>query len=319
MLCIQSHNLKASFNLAMEEYLLKEFKEDIFFVYRNEDAVIVGKHQNAHAESNALFLHEQHIPLYRRISGGGTVFHDKGNLNYGFISHTKAPAQVSFNRFSNLIIGFLKSIGIDANKNQRNSIETQGLKISGTAEHIFKNTVLHHGTLLFSSNLDLLSNSLASHPERYQHKAVPSVRSKVGNLSDYLPNISVEAFSELFMKFVLHTSSDNLSYLLKTKDINNIEIISKERYQQRKWNYGYSPPYTFQDRWEYEGKTQQIDLGVKDGFIENIHLKLSFLPEEITYNIENAIIEHPHSIESFKAVLHRLSSNHIKQIIQHSF
>ncbi|MEI8201973.1 MAG: lipoate--protein ligase [Bacteroidota bacterium] len=322
MLCLQSNHQHASFNLAMEEYLLKEFNEDVFFMYRNDASVIVGKHQNAHAESNALFLHQSGIPLYRRISGGGTVFHDLGNLNYGFIGRTQAAAQVSFNRFSEIIIQFLSTLGIEAYQNQRNSIETHGLKISGTAEHIFKNCVLHHGTLLFSSQLDVLSKALASHHERYRHKAVESVRSKVCNIADCLSKpMEINEFSELLMNFMLKYAADNSIYHLKPDDIEKIEALGKQRYVQWEWNYGYSPAYAYEHDWEYQNRIQRISFEVKDGIFQHYELEITFLSSEIVRQIELTLIQHPQDIERMEKALDSLSieKNYIDEIIKHSF
>jgi len=186
-------------NIAAEEYFVKKATEDMCMIWINEQSVIIGKHQNAFAEINYPYVRKNQIPIIRRISGGGAVYHDTGNVNFTFIQKTDKANQVDFGRFTSIIVKFIQSLGIDVNTNKRNSLFAGNLKFSGHAEHIFHDTVLHHGTILFNTNLDILQNCLT--PEKqYQGKAMASVRSDVGNIAPLLSqNINIHQFTEYLM------------------------------------------------------------------------------------------------------------------------
>ena len=177
------------FNLALEEVLLKSRQEDYLILYINDPSVIIGKHQAAHREVNTKFITENKIPVIRRISGGGTVFHDRGNLNFTFIRQSEEGKQIDFRKYTKPVIDFLVSLGIDARFEGKNDIKVDGLKISGNAEHVYRNRVLHHGTLLFSSSIHMLKNSIRSDKSCYTTRAVDSNPASVMNLNEKIDKI----------------------------------------------------------------------------------------------------------------------------------
>jgi lipoate-protein ligase A len=156
MFCIITESDDPSFNLAVEELLLKNRNNEYLILGINKPSVIIGKHQSAHREINTRFVTENNIPVIRRISGGGTVFHDKGNLNFTFIRQSEAGKQIDFRKYTKPVIDFLYSLGVEAKFEGKNDLKTDGLKISGNAEHVHRNRVLHHGTLLFSTSLEII-------------------------------------------------------------------------------------------------------------------------------------------------------------------
>ncbi|PKP15313.1 MAG: lipoate--protein ligase, partial [Bacteroidetes bacterium HGW-Bacteroidetes-22] len=186
MLCIKDSNTDPYFNLAADEYVMKNFKEDCFMLWRNEPSIIVGKHQNTLAEINVDYVKENSIKVVRRITGGGAVFHDLGNLNFTFIRNSEEGAQVDFRKFTQPIIDVLQKIGINAVFEGRNDLTIDGKKFSGNAEHVWKKRTLHHGTLLFSAVITDLSAALKVNPLKFNDKAVKSVRSRVTNISEHL-------------------------------------------------------------------------------------------------------------------------------------
>ena len=168
MLCIDLRNTNPYFCLAAEEYLLKTFNEDIFMLWQSQDTVVVGKHQNALGEINYPFIRANNITVARRISGGGTAYHDGGNVNFTYIKNVKSPAEISFKQFTRPVVEALGKLGLNATTSGRNDLLIEGFKISGNAEHVFKNRVLHHGTLLFNSDLVNLGNAINVVPEKYE-------------------------------------------------------------------------------------------------------------------------------------------------------
>ncbi len=175
MRCIKNPETNPYFNLAAEEYVLKNFNDDCFMLWRNRPSIIVGKHQNTLSEININHVKENNIDVVRRLSGGGAVFHDLGNLNFTFIKNVNNESNlVDFKKYTQPIIDVLKHLGVDAKFEGRNDIMINGRKVSGNAEHVFKRRVLHHGTLLFSSVMADLSKVLKVNPLKYQDKGVKS-------------------------------------------------------------------------------------------------------------------------------------------------
>jgi lipoate-protein ligase A len=267
MLCIHLKNSDPYFCLAAEEYLLKNFTEDIFMLWQSEKAVVVGKHQNLLAEINYPFVRENNIAVCRRISGGGTVFHDAGNVNFTFIKNVKSPAEISFKVFTAPVVDALAKLGIEATTSGRNDLLINGLKISGNAEHVFKNRVLHHGTLLFNSDLKNLGQAIKVTPGKYESKAVQSNRSPVANISQFLKTPMTTSEFIQFLLGVHLENSENSFYNLNENDIQTIDKFTTEKFKTWEWNFGYSPKYSFKNEVEIEGKTLSIRLMVEKGVI----------------------------------------------------
>ncbi len=263
MIFIQNTNTNPYFNIATEEYLLKEYNEDIFMLYIDEPSIIVGKHQNAMAEINYRYVIENNIAVIRRISGGGTVFHDLGNLNFCFIANGKEGHLVDFRRFTKPIMEVIQSLGIDVKFEGKNDLRINGFKISGNAEHVYKNRVLHHGTLLINSDLNKLSEGLKIIPGKYTDNAVKSIRSKVANLNDFLSKpIPIDAFAQHLIKKL------NCPLVkLTTNDIELIEKLSANKYKPWDWNFGYSPKFQFRNEFNINDENIQIKLDIENGII----------------------------------------------------
>lgn len=280
MLCIHLKNTDPFFCLAAEEYLLKNFAEDIFMLWQSENTVVVGKHQNLLGEINYQFVRENNIKVARRISGGGTVFHDAGNVNFSFIKNVKSPAEISFKQFTAPVVDALAKLGITATTSGRNDLLINGLKISGNAEHVYKNRVLHHGTLLFNSDLENLGQAIKVVPGKYKSKAVQSNRSPVANISQFLKTpMNTEEFVRFLLKVQLE-KPENSIYNLTETDIQNIEKLSSEKFQTWEWTFGYSPKYTFRNEVEIEGKKLSIRLVVEKGLIVEAEVGGGYFGEE---------------------------------------
>lgn len=222
MINIINSNTDPYFNLATERYLLKNSSEDIFMMWQNEPSVIIGKHQNVDAEVNIDFARENQIKIARRISGGGAVYHDLGNVNLTFIER---HGKYDFTKYPVMIIDFLSTIGISATQDKRLGLEIDGLKISGSAQYIYKDTSLFHATLLFSSNLMMLRNVLLKSDISNGLKFVQSVHSPVTNISQHLKiPVSIGDFKKKIMR---HFTSD--SYTLDEKDLAVIEQLKTQQ------------------------------------------------------------------------------------------
>jgi lipoate---protein ligase len=268
MYCINLDSTDPFFNLAIEEILLKNSKEEYLILYINNSSVIIGKHQSAHREINSKFIFENNIPVIRRISGGGTVFHDNGNLNFAFIRQSETGKQVDFRKYTLPVIEFLLSIGVEAKFEEKNNLKIGGLKISGNAEHIYRNRVLHHGTLLFSTSLEMLRNVLRKNTSCYSTRAVESNPSSVTNLKDILKSIhDIYKFRTVMMNYFLSNLPDMVTYKLSLSEKEEAESLVTNKYKTWEWNYSYGPEYTFYNSFLINGIHHSCSLFIKDGII----------------------------------------------------
>jgi lipoate---protein ligase len=303
MLCVHVKNTDPFYCLAAEEYLLKNFSDDIFMLWQSENTVVVGKHQIAMAEINYPYVHRNNIRVARRISGGGTVFHDAGNVNFAYIKNVSSPAEISFTRFTQPVVDALAELGITAITSGRNDLLVKGKKISGNAEHVFKNRVLHHGTLLFNSDLKILGKSLQASSGKYHGKAVQSNRSEVVNI---LPFLKKKRTTDEFSSFLLDVQlkkPSNRYYELNAHDIRVVQNLMNEKYTTWEWNFGYSPEYTFKNTGTIEGKSQHFELSVKKGRIVGVVLSGSSLSGDELNTLKNRLLGAKHFYDDIRIKL----------------
>jgi lipoate-protein ligase A len=274
MLSLFSKSNDPWFNIASEEYLLKNFSEDIFYLYINSPSIIVGKHQNALAEINQNFLSENNVKVVRRISGGGTVYHDAGNLNYCFIKNIPDTKNISFNYFTSQIIDALKTLGVNAEHSRKSDISVEHNKISGNAMHVFKKRVLEHGTLLYNADISKLRQALTDNTAFYKGKAVKSVRSTVANISDFIEHkTDIASFAQEIISHVNNRIPESTSYSLSNNDVLQIEKLIEEKYSTWRWNFGYSPKYTFNRDVDFISGKFHVRFTVKKGVISDSVIK----------------------------------------------
>ena len=276
MLFINSNSNDPYYNLASEEFLLKNFSEDVFLLYVNEPSIVVGKHQNAMAEINFEFVQKNGIKVARRLSGGGTVYHDRGNLNFCFIQTTQDKSKVNFSKFLEPIIKILNDLGVDAVAGEKNDILVDGLKVSGNAEHIYKNRVLHHGTLLFDSELDVLNRVLLVNLERFKDRSVQSRRSPVANISTYLKHpLTKEAFREKVFEGMRDLHDQAQPFTFSDSEVKKITSLYIEKFSTWSWNFGYSPDYEYTNENDFGSDHYKIYLHVVKGLITKIEFYIN--------------------------------------------
>jgi lipoate-protein ligase A len=217
-------------NLAVEEYLFRHAEEDIFMLWQNAPCVVIGKNQNAYAEINMDVARARDIRIVRRITGGGAVYHDLGNLNYTFISTQKRDTSLDFARFCAPIIDALAALGVTAELSGRNDLTVGGKKISGNAQHSADGKTLHHGTLLFDTDSKILSSVLHVDEEKLRAKSIRSVRSRVTNIKSIAPHIpSINAFAELIAQHVMQHLGAEESALPVSDEIDALRARNASR------------------------------------------------------------------------------------------
>ncbi len=283
-------------NLAAEEILLKEFSNNYFLIYRNSPSVVVGKHQNALRETNFPFLFENNIPIFRRISGGGTVYHDEGNINFSIIQNSDGENMVDFERYTAPIIGFLKSFGLDAQFGKRHEIVINGFKVSGNAEHIHRHRILHHGTLLFDTDLSVLNKALCREINNYSDRAVNSVPGNVGNILPMLQkSMSIKQFIEELLQY-LTINKFASHHVLSTDFETKVNHLCAQKYNSSVWNLNYHADYTFKVIDVQYGILMEI--GIEKGII--VKTKNNGMNKFFFADLSSKLIGKAHNLQSIE-------------------
>lgn len=280
MIYIQHESTNPFFNHALEEYVMTQMEEEAFILWRNEPSILIGRNQNTLSEIHADFVKEKGISVVRRLSGGGTVFCDLGNINFTFITQ-KTEESNGFEKFASPVISALKALNIPAEFTGRNDIVIEGKKFSGNAQYHFQNKLLHHGTLLYSGNLAALAGALKSKPLKFKDKGVKSVASRVTNIADHMVHpMDVLMFKAYLRDFIMSENGIDAVYELTEKDLVAIEKIQKERFETYSWNYGKSPDYTFTHDARFPAGTFEFSAQVSGGMLENLKIHGDFFGEK---------------------------------------
>lgn len=262
-----------SYNLAMEQYVFDCLPRDrmYFMLWQNDNAIIVGKYQNTIAEINEEAVRERGIRVVRRLSGGGAVYHDMGNLNFTFITNVGESNALDLKLFCEPVVRTLATLGVKAEVNGRNDITIDGKKFSGNSQYIRQGRVMHHGTIMFDSDLSVVSEALRVDPTKIQTKGIRSVRSRVTNVAEHLPEkVTLPEFRRILLENILKENPGE-AYPLTQDDLAAVEKLRAERYATWDWNYAFSPACTMLRRRRVDG------CGLIEAYITVEHGKIAAL------------------------------------------
>ncbi|WP_175615287.1 lipoate--protein ligase [Piscibacillus halophilus] len=265
-------------NLAIEEYVLNHLNisddQQYLLFYVNGPSIIIGRNQNTIEEINTDFVDANNIKVVRRLSGGGAVYHDLGNLNFSFLAKDEGDSFSNFAKFTQPVVDALQKLGVNAELSGRNDLTVDGRKISGNAQFTKKGRMFSHGTLMYDSEVENVVSSLKVKSEKIRSKGIKSIRSRVANISEYLnEKMSMNEFKEILLKYIFDVEDvkDVPRYELKEEDWKKINEISENRYQKWEWNYGHSPKFNIQHSKRIEGVgSYDVRLEVKKGIIEDV-------------------------------------------------
>lgn len=269
------------FNLAAEEYVLKNLdpEEEYLLLWQNEPSIIIGRHQNTLAEINLDYVRENKIHVVRRLSGGGAVYHDLGNLNFTFIKKAVQSDLLDFKSFTEPVIRALAKLGVKAELKGRNDLTIDGRKFSGNAQYLYKNNILSHGTLFFDSDLTRLQKALKVQKDKIESKGVKSVRSRVTNIKEHLKeDITIEEFKKAIRDAVAEIQGENfVQYEFTEEDLKKIRTLMEKRFLTWDWNYGQSPACNIRNSKRFDGGKVEVLLEVDKGHIVNGKIYSDFL------------------------------------------
>ncbi|MFJ8267418.1 lipoate--protein ligase [Peribacillus asahii] len=300
-------------NLAIEEYALKhlDINESYLLFYINKNAIIIGKNQNTVEEINQDYVDEQGITVVRRLSGGGAVYHDLGNLNFSFITKDDGDSFHNFKKFTEPVVKALGKLGVQAELSGRNDIMAEGKKISGNAMFATRGRMFSHGTLLFNSEMEHIVSALKVKKDKIESKGIKSIRSRVGNIADFLKEpMTIEEFRSFLLKNIFEGTEEIPEYVLTEEDWKEIHKISEKRYQQWDWNYGRSPKFNLQHSHRFPVGSIDIRLEVNKGIIENCKIYGDFFGVGEVKDIEQKLTGVRYEKQAIDAVLEEVDVQH---------
>ena len=303
MIYIHSPETDAYFNMAFEEYVFTAMPKthEYFLLWQNEKAVVVGKFQNTIEEIHADVVRERSIQVVRRLTGGGAMYQDLGNVNFSFVVDQRA--ETGFDLFTEPVARALRSLGVPAQINGRNDIEIEGRKFSGNSQCHRNGRTLHHGTLLYDSDLSMVAQALQVKPDKIQSKGIKSVRSRVTNISDYIgEEITVEQFKQS-LRNSMFASHPLTEYQLTPADLQQIQKLRDEKYATWEWNYGSSPNYEIRKERRYPYGGLILEMTVKDSRIAALSLHGDYFGDRDSSELAQQLIGLPPESDALRARL----------------
>lgn len=301
MRIIESVNNSGTFNLVLEKYLVDNFKEETFIIWNNNYGVYVGKNQNAMEELDMDFIKENNFEVFRRLSGGGTIFHDEFTVYYTFITKNERTVKDNFIYWNNVIVDFLNSVGVKAELSGRNDVLVEGRKISGSAEHYKGDILVHHGSLLFNTDIPFLAKALTPNKKKFISKAVNSVKARVDNIQNHT-ELNVDEFKSALVEYVMERFEGHLQPASEEENKATLELMD-QKYTTYEWNYGKSPKYSHQKEDKYPYGIVSIRLDVKEGLISDIEIKGDFFSQMDMNSLEESLVGIKHDKDAILEVL----------------
>ena len=288
---IESNSTDPYFNLALEEYVFDRLPKDesYFMLWQNANTIVIGKYQNALEEVNQTVVDERGIKVARRLSGGGAVYHDMGNLNFTFIVDQKDVKGMNFKIFVEPVVETLKGFDVAAEFTGRNDIVIDGMKISGNSQYVKKHRVMHHGCIMLDSDLEKVADALNVKAAKFKSKNSKSVRSRVTTINAHAPRkISMEEFKTALKEHIL--GSDGMEpYELTEEDLREIKRLRDEKYSTWAWNYGQAVQYEMTREEKFDAGLVTVNMTAKDGRIVDIKFFGDFFGNGEIEDLEKAL------------------------------
>ena len=308
---LRNKNTNPYYNMAFDEFCLESLPidEPVFYLWQNRPAVIVGLNQEVNTEVNIDYLNKNNIALVRRVTGGGAVYHDLGNLNYTIVGRSE-DLERDYPEYASILMKALQELGIPATLSGRNDILVNGKKVSGFAKRVCKNRLMVHGTLMYDVDLEVLPQALTPSASKLQSKGIASVRSRVANLREYLPEVAdIQAFSQR-LEDILSRHYADAEYQLSSEDLASIQRLTDEKFAQWEWNYGRSPKATLTHSARLACGTVENHLQIAENRIVFCQFGGDFLGNLPTSEVESALIGVVYEANAISESLKKLQISH---------
>lgn len=301
---LRNNHTDPYFNMAFDEYCLEQLAidEPVFYLWQNRPSVIIGANQEVHTEVNLDYLKENNISLVRRVTGGGAVYHDLGNLNYTIVGRSE-DLERDYPEYTRYMLEALQKLGVPATLSGRNDILVEGRKVSGFAKRVCKNRLMIHGTLMFDVDIDKLTQVLCPPATKLQSKGIASVRSRVANLSEFLPDITDISLFKQHLENILSNNYADQEWTLSPKDIQNIEQLAHDKFERWEWIYGHSPRATLNFSEKLTCGTVHIHLNISENRITSCQFGGDFIGNLPANDLEKALTGLPYDHDSISKAL----------------
>ncbi|NOH15745.1 lipoate--protein ligase [Clostridium cochlearium] len=312
---IKSNSINPYYNLALEEFLFNSLKKDevIFYLWQNENTVVIGKNQNPWKECNVSLFQSKNGKVARRLSGGGAVYHDLGNLNFTFLMNEDL---YDLKKQLSVIIDGLNSIGIKGEFSGRNDIVVHGKKISGNAFYFDEGKAYHHGTILVDVNVDKLQRYLNVSSDKIKSKGIDSVRSRVINLKEIYKDLTIDKISKAMIKSFSKIYQGEVKNL--NVDSSNIELAQlQDKYSSWEWLFGETPEFEINFEKRFSFGNIDIGLVLKDAIIKKVFIYSDMLNTELISKMKKSLVGTHFNIENIcKSIINCIGSEEEKNIIK---
>lgn len=304
MIYVENDSLEAAFSFALEVYLLRELDlgEDVVLFWRTQPTLMIGRYQNAEAEVNLAHAQSRGVPVVRRITGGGTIYTDLNGWQYSFLSRRKRAAGIDFATYIGQIVAALQTLGVAAYASDRNDIFVDGRKVSGNAQYQRADALLHHGSLLFATDLEEMVRLLTPSEDKLISKGIRSVRQRVTNIAEHLPEpMDALAFRDRMLEKMLGPGTRR--YALTGADRRRVEELADEQFRNWRWNHGNSPAFALTRSGRFAGGKIEFGLNVKGGAIAQCSVHGDFFATGDMEELEAALTGCPFRPEDVRAAL----------------
>lgn len=281
-----------AYNVALEAYAFQKLTDidEIFILWINEPAIIIGRHQNTIQEINKEFIDKNGIHVVRRLSGGGSVYHDLNNLNYTIISNNTQEGAFDFQTFSKPVIDTLAKLGVKAEFTGRNDLEINGQKFAGNAQAYYKGRMMHHGCLLFDVDMSVLGQALKVSKDKIESKGIKSVRARVTNIVDHLSDkITVQEFSDAILAQMKEEYPEMDEYVLSDAELSEIQAMRDNQFATWDWTYGKAPEYTIERGVRYPAGKITTYANVENSTIKSVKIFGDFFGVKPVDDIEKML------------------------------
>lgn len=304
MLFVENFNTDPYCNHALEEWLMENYEEDCFMLWRNQKAILLGRNQNVYSELNLPYVKERGIKIVRRITGGGAVFTDEGNIMFTFISQGGRQNFTDFRKFAEPVLSAMQSLGIPAEFTGRNDMVIKGRKFSGNAQCVYGGKLLHHGTLMYSADTGEMGKALKVSSLKLRDKGVASVKSRVTNISGHMPApMDIEEFRAYLLDSVMKKAGSSRLLRLSEGDWDKVKSKAANKHATPEWIYGHNPAFNTRRETKFPGGIIQIHLSVVRGRLENVKIFGDFFGDKDVGNIEKALAGTLYETEAIRNAL----------------